>query len=146
MRSCPCRQRLAAHQVSEVWAKLSLCRRAADRVAIDTGVREEHCATFWGVRVCRSGLLLLFDPSFKLILWVYNYANQHSRVLCAAVFSAVASIDSGFGGLDPHQVFAVRNEICFTGQLGYPKTMCDVGRLQLKKCRPRSMPVACRDM
>src|SRR5215471_15109750 len=121
--------------MSKVRAELSFRCGAANGVAVDARVGHECLTTFGGVRSDQRGLLLLFDPSIKVVRRMHDDADQHPGVLCAAILGAVAEIGAGVGGLNPHSVFLVRDYISLAGKLRDPETVRDICRLQVEKSR-----------
>src|SRR5215813_12078224 len=119
--------------MSKVRAELSLRRGAANGVAVDAREGHECLAPFGSVRGYHRRLLLLSDPSIKLVWCMHHDADQHSGVLCAAVLGAVTEIGAGDCGLNPHAVFFVGDYISLAGKLRHPEAVRDIRRLQVEK-------------
>jgi len=67
-------------------------------VEINTGVGEEHLCDLAAALVSTEPDCCCSLASFKLIWRMHNDAVSTFGVLCAAVFSAIARVGSGFVG------------------------------------------------
>src|SRR5882724_6663579 len=119
----------------EVWSKSSVPDGATDRMAIDTGGSfENQFASRRGWTALR-GLLLLLHPSVKILTRVHIDAEQHLRVLGAAVLGTLPEVQSGAFRLNPHRVHLVGDEIRLARKTGHPEAMHNVRRAQFEEGR-----------
>jgi hypothetical protein len=67
-------------------------------------------------------------------------------VLRAAILRALAEIDSRPGRVHPHLVYAIRNQVGFSAELGDPEAVVGIGRQQLQECWCRVGRIARRNV
>src|SRR6266404_2377211 len=103
------------------------CHRAADSVAIYARRCLEDTSACDLLRILIRNPLLLSDPGLEIFGSVYRHAEEHLRVLRAAILRALAEIDARLVRVHPHFVYAVRNQICLPGKLRNPETVIGVG-------------------
>src|SRR5258705_9229820 len=110
----------------QIRAEPAGCRRAADSVAIYArGCLEDTSASDL-LRILIRSPLLLSDPGLETFGSVYRHAEEHLRVLGPAILRALAEIDPRLVRVDPHFVYAVRNQVCLSSELRNPKAVISV--------------------
>src|SRR5579884_2636965 len=119
--------RAAAHQVAEIGAEAAHRRRAVDRMA-DPAMRNELNPPLGFERRLRGGgaFQLVRPPSVELLLRLRDDGERHVGVLQAAIFGALAAIETGPVGFDPGLVLLARDQIHLARQLRHPERVDDV--------------------
>ena len=95
----------------EVRSKSSISHRAIDGMAVDASRSLENEPARGRGRIVLGQLLLLLHPSIKVLTGVHIDAEQHLRVLRAAVLGALADEKAGPFRLNPHRVYFVGDEV-----------------------------------
>src|SRR5712671_2756334 len=122
------------------------CHRAADGVAIYACGCLEDASACDLLRILIRSPLLVSDPGFKNFGGVYRDAEEHLRVLRAAILRALAEIDARLVRVYPHFIYAIRNQVCLSGKLRNPETVISVGGKQYPECRCGMNRIAHRDV
>ena len=76
-------------------------------------------------------LQLLLSPGVKLSRGLDDHPDAHPGVLSTAIFGAGAQVGTGGVGLKPEMVGTAGNGVHFPAQLRHPKTMNNVGGINL---------------
>ena len=104
-------------------------------VAIDAGGPLENHPARGDLWVLRLRRLLLAYPAIEILRRVNINAQQHLRVLRAAILRALSDEKAGALRLNPHLILTIRNEVRLARQPRHPKTVHDVRRAQIEEGR-----------
>src|SRR5438552_933335 len=107
--------------MSEVGTEAAVGAGAANRVAIDARGGLEHDAAVRRRRVEHRWPLLRGSPAFEVGARLDDYAEQHHRMLGAAVLAALPEIGARDLRIDPHRVFLIRDHVSLAREARHPK-------------------------
>lgn len=82
-----------------------------------------------GGRACigQCWLSLVVDPGRKFVWTIYRNAQEHLRVLDAALLGALAKKYSGVLWVHPYAVGMIWDEVCLAGKLRNPEAVVGIG-------------------
>lgn len=118
----------SAGEMGEIRAEGAFGCRARDGVAVDARVGLKDGAPVGSGGKLRGVFLLLRDPCGKGRWRIRIDADEHFGVLGSAVLRALAEIEAGLGGVNPHGIDLIWNQIHFAGEARDPEAMVGIGR------------------
>src|SRR4030095_9547961 len=112
--------------MSEIRAKSSVSHGAINTVTIDAGSLLENQPPGSRARIVLGEFLLLCYPTVEVLAAVHIYAEQHLRVLRAAVLGTLAEEQPGALRFNPHRVDFIGDQVRLAGETRHPETVHDV--------------------
>src|SRR5262245_37109466 len=115
----------------EIRTKTSSAVGAANRMTIHTSGCFKDVSSRGFFFILTRRLSLFAHPGVEVFRGIHIHAQQHLRVLRAAVLRALAEKQARLMRIEPHLVWVIRDQVGLSCKLGNPKTVISVRGEQL---------------